>query len=285
MSKIKSRNLKLASKFDYKISKLFSTYPVPERYYFICHVNIGKYCTVNAFWKTQFLMVAHIFCSQTDYFSPSQIQRIWILELWSVLFRGEWIGSSPCLFISQCLNLCWEQEKMSEIPMVFPKSHTTLLFLACTQPPWISLASILPSLTQIHLMASPQPPLLPGVSQYPYIPLLSLPSTATTPNLLLEGPWHLHCWHILWGALPKPVHLCQPNSWSCAGSLPVTLHIFPLLSKALECVHCIFISGPNGAGFSIHLGFPVFVGNLWVRYLLPNSLWSCSLDFLFTQGP
>lgn len=72
----------------------------------------------------------------------------------------------------------------------------------------------------------------------------------------------------------KPAHLCHPKSCSCAGTLHATQadllshwHIFPLLSKALECVHCTFIAGSsNGAGFDIHLAFFTFVGNLWVRY-------------------
>lgn len=70
MSKIKKK-LELASKFGFKISKLSSSYLMPERYYFIHDINIGKHCTVNALWKTQFLTVVYTFCYQTDYFTPS----------------------------------------------------------------------------------------------------------------------------------------------------------------------------------------------------------------------
>ena len=71
MSKIKNKKLELASKFGFKTSKLSSSYSMPERYYFIHDINTGKHCTVNALWKTQFLMAVYTFCSQPDYFSPT----------------------------------------------------------------------------------------------------------------------------------------------------------------------------------------------------------------------
>lgn len=76
----KKKKLELASKFGFKIFKLSSSYPMPGRYYFIRVINIGKHCTVNALWKTHFLTVVYTFCYQTDYFSPSWVQRIWTLE-------------------------------------------------------------------------------------------------------------------------------------------------------------------------------------------------------------
>lgn len=193
MNKIKNKNLKLASQFGFKISKLSSSYPVPEIYYFICDINIGKHCTVNAFWKTQFLVVACIFCSQTDYCSCSQAQRMWILELWSLSFRGGVNRFKPMSIYIFSVLICTGNKRKWQRSLCSPKvTHDITLFLACAQPPWVSPASIQPSLTQTLLLASPQPPFLPRVSQHPYITLLSLPSTATTPNLLLEAAWHLH---------------------------------------------------------------------------------------------
>lgn len=74
MSKIKKK-LELASKFGFKISKLSSSSPVPDRYYFISDIDVGKHCIVNVLRKTQFLAVACIFCWQNDYFTPKNLDQ------------------------------------------------------------------------------------------------------------------------------------------------------------------------------------------------------------------
>lgn len=191
-------------------------------------------------------------------------------------FRGGWLGSNPHLFISQCLNLqavLGTREKGRD-PCALPKAtHNIKLFLGCTRPPWISPASIHSSLTQTLLIVSPQPPFPSGRNQYPRITFLPLPATAANPNLLLEGFWHLHSWHILWGACAcasQTDRAVQPHCLSHT-------HIFPPPSKTLDYVHCAFRAGPNSTGFNIQLVkvFVAFVENFWVRICERGCLILC----------
>lgn len=135
-------------------------------------------------------------------------------------------------------------------PYDLPKVTHNITCLHSTSLNFISLYPTLPHPDSLNGLSTASLP--PWGQSIPLYPFTFLPSTATTPCLLLEGPWYLHWWHILQGALPKPVHPCQPNSWAVQAHCLPHRHIFPLLSKALQSVHCTFIARPNnGAGFNI----------------------------------
>lgn len=151
---------------------------------------------------------------------------------------------------------------MAEIPLLFPKSHTTLV--SYTQTPQISAASIQPSLTQA----------LNGLST------ASLPPWGQSIPLYHSIFSSFHCNNPNFAAgrslaFALMAHPIRSTAQACAPvpAKPAAAavqahclshrHIFPLLSMALECVHCTFIAGPNnGAGFNIHLVFLAFVVTL-----------------------
>lgn len=142
---------------------------MPERYYyFICDINIGKHCTVNALKKLQFLTVVYTLCYQAGYFSISQVQRIWTLEpkySYDVSHAEGWLSSNPQLaFVSQYPNFqaVVGTRKRSRYLYALPShSYSAALYLPeCHKPPFTPL-------TKAFSMASPQPSFLPGISVTP----------------------------------------------------------------------------------------------------------------------
>lgn len=124
---------------------------------------------------------------------------------------------------------------MAEIPMLFPKSHTTLHY-----------SSLALNLPEFHQPLSNPPSL-----RLSYWPLHSLPSSPGSVNTLislyflslpLQQP-QICCWKLpdtctdgtsYKGHAPKPVHLCQPSICSCAGTLPVTQAYLPPTLQGFE---------------------------------------------------
>lgn len=193
-------------------------------------------------------------------------------------FRGGWLGSNPHLFISQCLNLqavLGTREKGRD-PCALPKAtHNINSSSVAVDLPEFPQPPPIPPSPRLSLIVSPQPPFPSGINQYPRITFLPLPATAANPNLLLEGFWHLHSWHILWGACAcasQTDRAVQPHCLSHT-------HSFPPPSKTLDYVHCAFRRGPNSTGFNIHLVkvFIAFVGNFWVRICERGCLILCGL--------
>lgn len=121
-------------------------------------------------------------------------------------------------------------------------------------------------------------------SLYPTLPHSDSPIGLSTASLPPQGQstslYHstfspFHCNNPKFAAgssltlalMAHPIRGMCPSLCTCASQASAAVqahclshrHIFPPLSKALECVHCTFIAG---AGFNIHLVFLAFGGNL-----------------------
>lgn len=173
--------------------------------------------------------------------------------------RGEQVQTHVYIYF-QCLNLYWEQEKMAEIPML-SQSHTRHYTLPRLLSTSLSFTSLYPTLPH-----SDSPIGLSTASLPPQGQSTSLQHSTFSP-FHCNNPKFAAGSSLTLALMAHPIRGMCPSLCTCASQASAAVqahclshrHIFPPLSKALECVHCTFIAG---AGFNIHLVFLAFVGNL-----------------------